>query len=80
MLVHSNMVMVSSSIPKQLTTYSINTWDLYGIQAELWFVCGMSSLPDILWIVVSWSVAPVTGVSLLVDWVTLTATIVLNLQ
>ena len=67
MLVHSNRVMVSFSIPKQLTTYSINPWALYGIQAELWFVCGMSSLPDILWIGVSWPVAPVNGVSLLVD-------------
>ena len=37
---------------------------------------GMSSLPDILWTSVSWAAAPVIGVSLLVDWVTLTATIV----
>ena len=55
MLIHSKRVMVSSSIPKQLTTCSTNPWDLYGIQTELWFVYGMSSLPDILWIVVSWS-------------------------
>ena len=39
-------------------------------------MCGMSSLPDILRIVVSWFAAPVIGVSLLVNWVTLTATIV----
>ena len=39
-------------------------------------MCGMSSLPDILWTVVSWSDAPVIRVSLLVDWVTLIANIV----
>ena len=68
-LVHSNRVMVYFISLKQLTTCSRNPWDLYGIQTELWFVCGMSSLPDILWIVVSWFAALVIGVSLLIDWV-----------
>ena len=54
-LVHSNRVMVSFSSPKQLTTYSRKPWYLYGIQTELWFVYGMSSLPDILWPIVSLS-------------------------
>ena len=75
-LVHSNRVMVSFSSPKQLISCSRKPWDLYGIQIELWFLCGMSSLPDILCTVVSWYVAPVIGVSLLVDWVALIATIV----
>ena len=56
--------MVSFSIPKQLTSFSRKPWDLYRIQTELWFVCGMSSLPDILWNVVSGSAASVIGVSL----------------
>ena len=63
-LVHSNMVMVYFRSPKQLTSFSRKPWDLYGIQTELWFVCGMSSLPYILWTDVSRSVALVIEVSL----------------
>ena len=54
-LVSSNMVMVSSRNPKQLTAYSKNAWDLYGLQTELWSVYGMPSLLGILWTIVSWS-------------------------
>ena len=63
-LVHSNRVMISFSISKKLTTFSRNPWDLYGLQTDLWFVCGMSSLPDILWTVVSGFASPVIQVSL----------------
>ena len=69
--------MISYNSPKQLTSYSRKPWDLYGLQTELWFVCGMSSLLDILWTIVSWFVAVVIEDSLLVDWViTLTDTII----
>ena len=39
-------------------------WDAKGDLVCARFVCEISSLPDILWIVVSGSVAPVIGASL----------------
>ena len=45
-------------------------WQNPMLQTKIGCVCGMSSLPDILWTGITWYASPLIRDSVLVDWVT----------